>query len=304
MIPSSRRDFVASAAAALGQDTFRSEANLVVVRFSVMRGREFVTDMEAGDFVVTEDRQPKTIAFFEKPSDSSAEKTLVDFHLLVDISGTMSPYARLTRGLIQKTLLRRRPGNVRVSIHGFAYRHRLLAGQTTDVDEMEKGVRALRDVNLGQARPNASAIFDAVIEVAKGIESQSMQFRPVLIVLSDGLDTSVHRMSEAAQLAREKGLTVYPVMVVPKVEWKFGDVMKDFGNLGAATGGRGFWPEAMTEETMSRIMQHVANQVTSEYTLGYYWQAAEGPRRNRMVVVALRKAERLELTGGLRSITN
>ncbi len=304
MIRSSRRDFIAAVAAAMRQDTFRSEANLVVVRFSVMRGREFVTDMEAGDFVVTEDRQPQKIAFFEKPSDSSAEKMLVDFHLLVDISGTMSPYARLTRGLIKKTLLHRLRGSVRVSIHGFAYRHRQLAGPTIDAEEIERGIRALRELNLGQSRPKASGIFDAVIEVAKGIESQSVQFRPVLIVLSDGLDTSVHRMSEAAQLAREKGLTVYPVMVVPKIEWKFGDMMKDFGNLGAATGGRGFWPEAMTEETMYRILVHVANQVSSEYTLGYYRQAGQGPRRSRMVVVALRRAEGLELSGGLRTINN
>lgn len=237
MIPPSRRDFVAAVAVARLQDTFRSEANLVVVRFSVMRGRGFVADMEAGDFVVAEDPEPQTIAFFEKPSHGSVERMVLDFHLLVDISGTILPCARLTRALIQKTLLRRASGNVRVSIQGFAYSHRLLAGPTTDVDEVEEGLGALSEVNLGQARPKSSGIFDAVIEVAKWVESQSVQLRPVQIVLSDGLDTSVHRMSEAPRLARRKGLTVYPVMVGPKIEWKFGDMMKDFGNLGAATGG-------------------------------------------------------------------
>lgn len=50
----SRREFTRATAVAAGQEVYRSEANLVLVRFSIMKGRNFVTDLSAEDVIVTE----------------------------------------------------------------------------------------------------------------------------------------------------------------------------------------------------------------------------------------------------------
>ena len=288
-------------AVAAAQETFRVESTLILVRFSAMRGREFVTDLTAGDILLSEDRQAQKIALFEGPLSAWQERVSVDFHLLVDISGTMDPYLALTSDLLRQTLLHHRPQQTKVSIHAFAYHYAKLAGPTNTPAEIERAIRQLQTADLGQRRRSASGIYDAILELASGIVGNQFT-RSVLIVLSDGLDTGKHTGKDASKAAKEKQLVVYPVMVVPKHEWQSEDAMKEFTELGPATGGRALWPPAMTREALARILEHVVNQVAAEYTVGYYPGPGSGRPRSRNVKVSLRKQEGVAISGGVRTV--
>ncbi len=106
MMSLSRREFTRAAAVAAGQQVYRSEANLVLVRFSVMKGRNFVTDLRAEDVIVTENGLEHRISLFEGPLSTWQERQQVDFRILVDLSGTALPFRPLTGELLRRTLVR------------------------------------------------------------------------------------------------------------------------------------------------------------------------------------------------------
>ena len=287
------------------QELFRSESNLVMVRFSAMRGKNFITDLKAEDVVLAEDGLPQRIALFEGPLRGWQEKQEVDFRVLVDLSGTALRFKPLTGELLGRTLIESIRRRAAVSIYAFAYDCRKLAGPTRDAAELNRGIGQLANVDVRQGLPSASRIFDSVVQVAGEVDTQAAQTHPVLVVFSDGLnDGNRKTLSDAIETALRVGMTVYPVLLANPGERdnREAELIEEYARMGPATGGRSFWPPAVTQQHLGRILEHVATQVRAEYTLGYYRSAGEGKGRVRTVSVKLKKRERGTLQGGIRRV--
>lgn len=301
----SRLDFIFAAAGLAGQDVFKSEANLVQVRFSAMRGRNFLTGLRSEDVVLAEDGRPQRIALFEGPLSEWQGKQDVDFRVMVDLSGTALRFRALTGELLSRTLIETVRRRVSVSIYGFAYDCRKLAGPTREAAELTLGIAQLASADVRQKLPSASRIFDSVVQVAGEFTAEAAQTHPVLVVFSDGLnDGNKLTLSDAIEAAMQAGVTVYPVLLASPGErdQREAELIEEYARLGPATGGRSFWPPAVTREHLARILEHVATQVRAEYTIGYYRAAGEGKGMVRTVTVKLKGKKRATIQGGVRRL--
>ncbi len=301
-MPLTRRELLL-ATVGQGQETFRSEANLVLVRFSAMRGRNFITDLTAEDVVVAENGQPQKIALFEGPLSAWQVNQTIDFRVMVDLSGTAMPFRPLTGELLRRTLVGTFGRRAVVSIYGFAYDCRRLAGPTQDASEIAAGLGRLETVDVRQLRRSASRIFDSVVEVAREIDADNEGTHPVLLVFSDGLNSGNHlNLDDAVKAALGTGFVVYPVLLANPGErsTREAELIEEYAKLGEQTGGRSFWPAAFTEESLSRILVHIVNEVRAEYTVGYY--RGSGDRGVRTASVKLKERRKGNLKGGVRLV--
>lgn len=301
-MPLTRRELL-SAAAGAGQETFRSEANLVQVRFSVMRGRQFVTDLSAEDVVLTEDGKPRKLTLFEGPLAAWQERQAIDFRVLVDLSGSAQQFRPLTGELLSRTLLGAIRRHTTVSLYGFAYDCRRLAGPTRDSGELNAGIRRLGTEHVRQELPAASRIFESVVQVAQEKGSDQIQVHPVLVIFSDGKSSGSGRtLHEAVEASLRAGMTVYPVLLANPADRDGRDeqLIEEYAKIGEETGGRSFWPAAFTAEHLERILGHIANQVRAEYTVGYYRR--EQVKGVRIVRVKLKDRSKGRLYGGIRRV--
>jgi hypothetical protein len=204
----------------------------------------------------------------------------------------------LSRTLIET--IRRRAA---VSIYGFAYDCRRLAGPTRDPVEVNAGIRRLSTVDVRQELPLASRIFDSVVQVASASMTGQNQIHPVLVILSDGKNSGNRlTLHDAAEASRRAGMTVYPVLLANPADRDGRDehLIEEYAKLGAATGGRSFWPASFTAEHLERILGHISNQVQAEYTVGYY-RAAAG-KGVKTVTVKLKDHKKGSLYGGIRRV--
>ena len=299
----SRREFIRSAAVAIGQQVYQSEANLVLVRFSVMKRRNFVTGLSEEDVIVTENGLEQRISLFEGPLSTWQERQQVDFRILVDLSGTTLPFRPLTGELLRRTLVGTFGQRAVVSIYGFAYDCLKLAGPTQDAGVIAAGLSRLETVDVRQLRRAASRIFDSVVQVAGEIDTGPERTHPVLLIFSDGLNSgSRNTLHTAVQSALGKAMVVYPVLLANPGERspRESELIEEYAKLGEQTGGRSFWPAAFTEEHLSRILTHVVRQVKEEYTVGYY--RGSGKSGVGTVRVKLKDRRTGDLKGGVRLV--
>lgn len=250
-MPGSRRDFILTAAGSLQPESFRIAANLVVVRFSVMKGRNFVAGLRAEDVVVTEDGREQRIALFEAAGSDWHEQQEIDFRILVDLSGSAKRYRVLTAELLVRALVGVFGKRAAVSLYGFAFDCQRLAGPTWDSGELNAGMTRLGTVDVQQKRRSASRIFDAVVQVAGEPSGEPAKTHPVMVIFSDGLNSG-NRMAldDAVRAALSAATTVYPVLLAApgQRDDREGALIEQYGKMGAATGGRSFWPASFTEE--------------------------------------------------------
>jgi Ca-activated chloride channel family protein len=95
--------------------------------------------------------------------------------------------------------------------------------------------------------------------------------RHVLVVVTDGGDTTSYRKFEdAARAAQEADTVVYPIVVLP-IE---GDAGRNLGGehalrqLADSTGGRMFYPESFSH--LDSAFAEILKELRTQYLLGYY----------------------------------
>ncbi len=292
------------AARIVQQGVYRSEANLVQVRFSAMRGRNFVTNLKAEDVVLAEDGRPQKIGLFEGPLSAWQEKQEVDFRISVDFSGSPEHFRPLTAELLSRTLIESIRRRAAVSLYAFAYDCRKLAGPTREQRELAGGVSRLNTVDLRQEFRRASRIYDSVIQIAGEIDPAATNSHPILVVFSDGINNGKKTANEAIEAALRAGMTVYPILLANpggKDKRKY-ELIEEYAKFGPATGGRSFWPPVFTAEHIQRILEHIVIEVRAEYTVGYYRTPDEGKARARTVSVKLKERKQGRIQGGIRRV--
>ena len=205
---------------------FRSGTNLATVRFNVVKKNRFLEELGKDDIVLLEDGKPQTISFFE--GGRKARRTSpIDVALVFDISGSVLNDGMLDMAIYKAGLL---DGfeNVRLSVYGFNSRLFRYSPLTRDTEHLAAAMQRVRDFKSGalpkptvlpltlapkrKSPQGGSWIFPAVAATARDLatigEANSTKF---ILVFSDGFETTDAKPEDAANVAKELGVVVYPV---------------------------------------------------------------------------------------------
>jgi VWFA-related protein len=220
---------------------------------------------------VHEDGRPQPIQFFEN------EDTPVTVGLVIDSSGSM---LRRRDSVIAAGMAFAGSSHPADELFTLNFNERVWPGLppgrpfTTDHDELRRALD--RSTARGQ-----TALFDAIATGLRRLD-EGHRTRKVLVVVSDGSDNaSTTRFDEVLDAALRKDVVIYTVGIYDRHDREAKpDLLRQ---LADATGGEAFFPRALGDVTP--LLERVARDIRSSYTVGYAPTAGgDGPRRRQVRV--------------------
>ena len=242
---------------------FRSIVEVVSLSVTVTDedGRH-VGGLAADDFLILEDGEPQQPVFFSRAAVS------LSVSMLLDSSASMEGRLPQAQEAANEFIERLRPGDV-VEIMDFDTRAQVLQPFTADRGFLRS---AIDRVAVG----GSTALFNAVYIALRQFErlrapGRDEIRREIIVVLSDGEDTSsLITFDELSDLARRSHTVIYPIglgLDAPRMAPR--QASGEFGlrRLAQETGGRLFLPQRA--EDLSNVYEQIADELTSQYVLGY-----------------------------------
>ena len=317
-----------AASALLAQEqpeaVIRTETRLVLVRFHVVRDNRFVSSLNAGDFELAEDGAPRKIAFFESASTrAQGETTPVEVFLLLDVSDSVINPSLLDTALLKQTFLDGIGSRASIAVYAFGRRTRRFTPPTSDPARLKDALGAAYDF----AHPG-TRLYESIAQVAREAASRPGSISRIMIVLSDGLDTTRTKPEAATEAALAAGIPVYPVVlgherVARRAQQDWGGNVRnprqverqaraaehegqmfEFAEVGKKTGGQCFDPPIMNNSVLKSILQGLVGQIRAEYVIGYYLPPAPAAAsaKKHKVQIRIRDKRAGKLIGGSRTV--
>ena len=296
---------------------FRAETNLALVRFYVAKGGRPVTGLRAEDLQLLEDGVPQKIAVLEPPG---SRRLPVEVVILLDVSLSVTQNSLLDPLSLKTTILDGMGDQAGISIYAFAARRKRFAENTRDVEELRQAIKDA--IAFTHA---ATPLYEAIRDTAQEAAAAGGATTRVMVIFSDGYDTTETSPTVAVEAANDAGIPLYPVVLAhhellqrvkrgvgPDPVWARqiqrenqlrGQVKQqsDFGDFGPQTGGQSYFPRKATSRMIGKILVDLVNQIQSQYVAGYY-PASTGPPRKRKVEVKLAAKDKGQLHGGTRLV--
>jgi Ca-activated chloride channel homolog len=265
-----RAESTASGAAASDDAVFRARTDLVALNVTVTnRSEQYVTGLQADQFVVIEDGVRQPVEFF---SNSSVP---LDLAILIDASASMQGKMALAQTAAAGLSRSLRPGD-RASVVEFRDAVRIRQSLTSDGAAVEHAI--------GEIVPSGStslydALYIALKELTAADRDPQQVRRQAIVLLSDGDDTaSLSSYEDVSELARRGGVVVYTVSLKSPADLAMAKVtgairafdgQAEFAmkRLAQDTGGRAFFPKAPNE--LKPIYDGIAEELGNQYALGY-----------------------------------
>jgi VWFA-related protein len=238
---------------------------------SVVDGRAgFVGGLPRDAFVVREDGRPREIAFFEN------EDTPVSVGLVIDNSASMQ---RRRDAVMAAGLAFAESSHPADEIFTLNFNEHVWPGLpdghafTSDHDELR--IALSRAGARGQ-----TALFDAITKALQHLDGGT-QPRKVLIVISDGGDNASRTtFDEVLEGALRRDVVIYTIGLQDPVGGEARP--KVLRELAAVTGGEVFFPHK--NEEIATVLQRIARDIRSSYTLGYVPDGDRAAVRRRIQV--------------------
>jgi VWFA-related protein len=318
---------------------FRTETSLALVHFHVVHKNQFVTNLRPEDVILLEDGVPRKFTLFE--NSMLERKRPVEVTLLFDTSGSVTDAGLLDPLTFEENLLGAFD-NVTLSIYGFTTQLDRYCKLSRDRETLRAAFSALgsrgskhesikvplpakRKANAG----GGTWIYAAVAQAAREAAATPGEATRLILVFSDGFDTTNARPDDAADVARDLGVAVYPVALghwtlverarteqqriangsrtgevssptLDRIQSQEREVM-DFAGLGDLTGGRSYDPREISLSVMKQVLGGLVWSVRTEYTVGFSPEPSASPRK-RKLEVRLRDKQIGQVTGGTRTI--
>jgi VWFA-related protein len=317
---------------------FRTESSLALVRFHVVHKNRYVTGLKPEDVVLLEDGAPREFTVFENAM--AATRTVpVEMTLLFDTSGSVVDEGLLDPLAFKETLLDNLDG-VRIAVYGFDRNMKRYSGPTRDYAQLQKAFAALgtrggkgEPIELRlppkrKADPNSGTwLFEAVAAVSRQAAGTPGDATRMVLAFSDGFPSTDSRPEDAADIDRELGIPVYPVVLghqrlMQRMEEERRRLMPgestsgtlsylmakqnqiaDFARLGELTGGRSFDPPAITLTVTRSVLSSMVALVRTEYVVGFAPEISDAPRR-RKLEIRLREKDAGKVMGGTRTVVH
>jgi Ca-activated chloride channel family protein len=243
---------------------FRATVEMVSLNVTVVDGQNrYVTDLDRGDFGVFEDGTKQEITYFNKTSLPIA------MSLLIDTSASMEQRLPTAQEAAVGFAKRLRLQDL-AQIVDFDTRVEVLQDFTADGAALET---AIRSTQAGGSTSLHNAIYISLKELAKiRAKSEDDVRRRAIVLLSDGEDTSsLVSFEEVLDLAKRSETAIYAIGLQSRESGGLGKGFREaefvLRQLAQETGGRSFFPQKAEE--LSDIYGVIADELSSQYTLGY-----------------------------------
>ena len=267
----------------------RQESGQVAVQLgAVDREGRPVEGIKAEDLRVTVEGRPQNVLSF---SPRGAEPLHVV--VMLDVSASQERVLPFTQGAADRlvpALLARGAAND-VAVVTFTSEIDVLLGLTADGAAVRRAIASVEfkpptgyiggGVFVGNPRPNdpgmragSTAVWDSLVEVCDDIFARAGKGRRVVLLISDGVDTSSRLKPDKAfeRLLRE-GVAVYGVGIAD--ELSFDGVDEGFmRKVSERTGGRALFPKKNSD--LPAAFEQVRRELLSAYTLTFASPAAQG----------------------------
>ena len=262
---------------------FRTGVDIVSLNVTVTDGQNhYVTDLDQPDFSVFEDGARQELTFFTRRQQPIA------LSLLLDSSASMEDKLP-TLQAAAANFVRRLKSNDIAQVIDFDSRVEVRQGFTGNQSELEA---AIQQTSAGGSTSLHNAIYIALKELRKihAVSEEEVR-RQALVVFSDGEDTSsLVSFEEVLDLAKRSETAIYTIALRgPDTQTKgFHEAEYVMRTLAQETGGRPFFPARIDD--LSGVYSQIADELASQYTLGY---TSKNPRRDgawRRVVVQVGRA--------------
>jgi Ca-activated chloride channel family protein len=228
------------------------------------RAGRYVPDLTAADFAVFEEGRPQVVSQF------TAGHVPADVGFLIDTSGSMQSNLALAQEAACGLVRQLRDGD-RGAVTSIASSVSIHQSMTPDLTQVHAALRST-------SAAGNTALYDAVYIALRGYQQErsSEVRRQVLVLLSDGVDTSSHVMfDEVLDLLRRIDVTIYVVSLAndPSVQASVRAQRAVFeagyalNTLARESGGRLFTPHTARE--LPIIYNAIAQELSNQYLLGY-----------------------------------
>lgn len=270
--------------------TFSAGIDLVSLNITVTEGNtsRYVTDLSQDDFQIYEDGVRQDVTVFNRSNLPIA------LSLLMDTSASMEgrlPVAQEAAIGFARTL---RPTDL-AELVDFDSRVVTLQPFTSKMDELEQ---AIRRTSAGGSTSMYNAIYIALKDLKKIAATNVADIRrQAIVVLSDGEDTSsLLPFEEVLDLAKRSETAIYAIGLRASDTTARGFKEAEFvlRQLSQETGGRAFFPGAVTD--LPAIYKQIADELSSQYTLGYTSKNLRRDGAWRRVVVRVNRTGALPRT--------
>lgn len=261
------------------QQIFRAGVDLVSLSVTVVDGQSrYVTDLTEREFSVFEDGVQQEMTFFTRVNQPIA------LSLLLDTSASMDHRMGLAQDAAVGFARRLRAQDL-AQVVDFDSRVEIAQDFTNDDAALERAIRA---TSAGGSTALFNALYISLKELAKIKASSSDEVRrQAIVLLSDGEDTSsLVEFDEVLELAKRSETAIYAIGLQPRdavAARGFREAEFVLRQLSQETGGRATFVQRA--EDLAGIYDQIANELSSQYTLGY---APKNPRRDgawRRIVV-------------------
>ena len=262
---------------------FRAGIELVSLNVTVTDPtNHYITDLEQGDFSVFEDGVKQEVTFFNR------RQSPVALSLLLDSSASMEDKLPMLQSAAVSFVKRLKPNDM-AQVVDFDSRVEIRQPFTGNQAELE---RAVGLTAAGGSTSLHNAIYIALKELRKiRAVSEDDVRRQALIVFSDGEDTSsLISFDEVLDLAKRSETAVYTIALRGTDSQTKGFREAEFvmRQLAQETGGRAFFP--LRAEDLTGIYGQIADELASQYTLGYTPRNGKRDGAFRRVVVQTARA--------------
>ncbi len=260
-------------------DVVRIHTRLVTVPVSV-RGRDgsYVTSLRREDFRIYEDGVEQSVAHFETVSQP------IEIILLLDYSVSIRADLKDIREIAADFLDRVRPED-RVRVVAFGQDISVLRGDSHDRESLRRSI-------LSALMTGATALYDAVLFTFRHMVRPGGG-RKTIILFTDGKDNSSHQGSYEQSLAyaEEPDAVVHVVKYGNLPNTETGperDGRLYLQELAEKTGGRFYF--AGGHNSMLAALSSIAEELRSQYSMGYYPSAAARPGKRRKIKVRVNRS--------------
>ena len=239
------------------------------------KGR-LVPNLTIADFIVEEDGQPQAIQHLTPTADMP-----ISIGVILDASGSMQSKMRTAQRAIDRFFSMIHKDD-EIFLMTFDRRASVIADFTSDRTKLTNALMNGVNINGG------TSLYDSLYQALQKVKQGRYQKKAVLLV-TDGEDTtSVTRFDKALQNIREAEMLVYSVGIRGAAGFDLGTDpvsgesrsnaannttvdMKVLNRFAEASGGR-TWEisEAAFGKNMDAVLETVAAELRSQYSIGYY----------------------------------
>ena len=245
---------------AQNRTTIKVKVNLVNVLVSVLdENNRPAADLPVEAFKVSEEGNPQKIEIFETET-----KQPLDLALMIDASLSAQiqmPTERTAAAHFIEQVVR--PGD-RLAVYGFDENVTRVADFSDRIPALQEAVRKIPS-------GAGTSIYDAIVLGSKNLAAQKGERRHVIILVTDGGETTSHSDFEAARKAAVRSDTLLYTILIRAMKSENGRNTAGehaLQTITETTGGAMFFPDSVA--TLGIVFDQIDRELRTQYRLAYY----------------------------------